>query len=59
MPFSVEIQQAPLLVGFSMPTMATYEGKMDPLDHLDAFNEQMDFLQVTTLARYKCFAVTL
>ena len=38
-PFSVEIQQAPLLAGFKMPTMATYEGKTDPQDHLDAFND--------------------
>ena len=51
-PFSVEIQQAPLPVGFRMPTMATYEGKTDPLDHLDAFNDQMDLLQVTMLARW-------
>ena len=41
-PFSVEIQQASLPAGFRMPTMATYEGKTDPLDHLDAFNDQMD-----------------
>ena len=39
--------------------MATYEGKTDPLDHLDAFNHQMDLLQVTMLARCRCFAVTL
>ena len=58
-PFSVEIRHAPLLVGFRMPTMATYEGKTDPLDHLDAFNDQMDLLQVTMLARCRCFAVTL
>ena len=38
-PFSSKIQQAPLLVGFRMPTMAAYEGKTDPLDHLDAFND--------------------
>ena len=37
-PFSVEIQQAPLPVHFRMPTMVAYEGKTDPLDHLDAFN---------------------
>ena len=30
-PFSVEIQQAPLPVGFRMPTMVAYEGKADPL----------------------------
>ena len=39
--------------------MATYEGKIDPLDHLDAFNDQMDLLQVTLLARCRCFAVIL
>ena len=39
--------------------MATYEGKTDPLDHLDAFNDQMDLLQVTLLVRCRCFTVTL
>ena len=38
-PFSVEIEQAPLPAGFIIPTMATYEGKNDPQDHLDAFND--------------------
>ena len=37
-----------------MPTMATYEGKTNPLDHLDAFNDQMDLFQDT-----RCFAVML
>ena len=58
-PFSVEIQQAHLPVGFRMPTMAAYEGKTDPLDHLDAFNDQIDFLQVTLLACCRYFAITL
>ena len=58
-PFSAEIQQAPLPAGFGTPTMAAYEGKIDPLDHLDAFNDQMDLLQVTLLARCWCFTVTL
>ena len=57
--FSTEIQQAPLPAGFKMPTMETYEGKTDPLDHLDAFNDQRDLLQVTTLARCRYFIVTL
>ena len=42
-----------------MSTMATYEGKTDPLNHLDAFKDQMDLLQVLTLARCRCFTVTL
>ena len=58
-PFSVEIQQTPLPVGFRMPTMSMYEGKTDPLDYLDAFNDKMDLLQVTTLTRCRCFVVTL
>ena len=58
-PFSVEIKQAPLPVSFRMPTMVAYEGKSDTLDHLDAFNDQMNLLQVTLLACCKCFAVTL
>ena len=58
-PFSAEIQQAPLPAGFRIPTMATYEGKTDPQDYLDVFNDQMDLLQVTTLTCCRCFVVTL
>ena len=57
--FSAEIQHTPLPTDFRMPTMATYKGKTDTQDHLDALNDQMDLLQVTTLALYKCFTVTL
>ena len=39
--------------------MAAYEGNTNPLDHLDSFNDQMDLLQVTLLARCRCFVVTL
>ena len=38
-PFGLEIQQAPLPMSFRMPTMTTYEGKIDPQDHLNAFND--------------------
>ena len=58
-PFSLEIQQASLPVRFCMPTMTTYEGKIDPHDHLDAFNDQMDLLQVSSLAWCRCFVVIL
>ena len=57
--FSAKRQQAPLPARFRMSTIATYEGKIDPQDYLDAFNDRMDLLQVTTLARYGCFVVTL
>ena len=36
--FSTEIQQAPLPTRFRMPTMVTYEGKTNPQEHLNAFN---------------------
>ena len=39
--------------------METYEGKTDPQDHLDAFNDKMDMLLVTPLARCKYFAIML
>ena len=48
--FSLGIQQAPLPTGFRMPTMTTYEGKTDPQDHIDAFNDQIDLLQVSSRA---------
>ena len=59
LPFSLEIQQAPLPTGFRMPIITTYEGKTDPQDHLDAFNDQMDLLQVSSWARCRFFTVTL
>ena len=57
-PFNLEIQQAPLPTGFRMPTMRMYKGKTDPQDHLDALNDQMDLLQVSSRAQYRCFVVT-
>ena len=39
--------------------MKTYKGMTDPQDHLDAFNDQMDLLQVSSRAQCRCFAVTL
>ena len=50
-PCSLEIQQAPLPMGFCMPTMTTYKGKTDPQDDLDAFNDQTELLQISSRAR--------
>ena len=58
-PFSLEIQLALLPTSFPMPTMMTYEGKTDPQDHLNIFNNQMDLLQISSWARCRCFAVML
>ena len=58
-PFSLETQQASLPVSFCMPTMTAHEGKTDPQDHPDVFNNQMDLLQVLSQAQCICFVVTL
>ncbi|PON54376.1 hypothetical protein PanWU01x14_196050 [Parasponia andersonii] len=40
------VRDASLLDGFKMPTITPYEGKIDPCDHLDSFNDLMDLSQV-------------
>ena len=57
--FTQEIKEEPLPHGFKMPQIPSYEGKTDPRDHLDAFNDQMDLIQVNDLSKYRCFVVTL
>ena len=37
-PFTREIKEEPLPSGFKMPQIPSYEGKTDPRDQLDAFN---------------------
>ena len=58
-PFSEEIRVASLPQGFKMPTITPYEGKTDPQEHVDNFNDQMDLLLVPKLAHCHAFAVTL
>ena len=58
-PFNLEIQQAYFPTRFRMPTMTSYEEKTDPQDHLDAFKDHMDLLQVSSHARCRYFVVTL
>ena len=38
-PFCREIHEAPFPEGFKLPSIKAYEGKADPQDHLDHFNE--------------------
>ena len=54
-----EIINAPLPYNFKMPDIPAYEGLIDPKDHLDAFNDYIDLSRVSSLARCRCFAVTL
>ena len=57
--FSQDIKDAPLPTGFKLPTMTPYEGKIDPQEHLDHFNDFMELHQVSDLMKCRCFAVTL
>ena len=58
-PFTREIKEEPLPHGFKMPQILSYEEKTESRDHLNAFNDQIDLLQVNDLAKCHCFAVTL
>ena len=58
-PFNWEIWEALLLEGFKLPNIKAYEGKADPHDHLDHFNDLMELHMVSDLAKCKVFIVTL
>ena len=58
-PFYKEIQEAPLPEGFKLPSIKVYEGKDDPQDHLDHFNDLMVLHMVSDQAKCRVFTVTL
>ena len=57
-PFNLEIRQARLLE-VKLSTIKAYEGKSDPQDHLDHFNDLMELYLVFELTRCRVFAVIL
>ena len=50
---------APLPEGFKLSTIKAYEGKLDPHDHLDHFNDLMELHMVSDLAKCRVVVVTL
>ena len=50
-PFNKEIWEAPLYEGFKLSNIKVYEGKIDPEDHLDHFNDLMEFHIVPDLTK--------
>ena len=48
-----------LLDNFKVPTISAYEGLIDPKEHLDVLNENMDLARVSHLARCHYFVVNL
>ena len=45
-PLFEEITESTLPQGFKMPTIVPYKGKIDPQEHVDNFNNQMDLLLI-------------
>ena len=58
-PFSWEIRKARLPEGFKLPTIKAYEGKSNPQDHVDHFNDLMELHLVSDMAKCRVFAVIL
>ena len=58
-PFCREIHEAKLPEGFTLPTIKAYEGKSDPQDYLDHFNNLMELHLISDMAKCRVFAVTL
>ena len=57
--FSNEIWEAPLPEEIVLSNIKTYEGKADPQDHLDHFNDIMESHMVSDLTKCRVFAITL
>ena len=58
-PFCREICEARLLKGFKLYTIKVYEGKSDPQNHLDHFNDLMELHLVFDMAKCRVLVVTL
>ena len=58
-PFNMEIWEARLPEGFKLSGIKAYEGKSDPQDHLDHFNDLMELHLVSELAKCRVFTATL
>ena len=58
-PFNQEVREAKLPKGFKLPAIKAYDGKSNPQDHLDHFNDLMELHLVLELAKCRVFAVTL
>lgn len=57
-PFGRVIREAKLLE-VKLPTIKACEGKSDPHDHLNHFNDLMELHLVSKMAKFRVFSVTL
>lgn len=49
-PVSAEIWNAPVLEGFKSPSLSSYDGKSDPVEHVTSFNTRMVVLMAMLMA---------
>ena len=58
-PFCRKIHEMKLPEGFKLLIIKAYEGKSDPQDHLDHFNDLIELHLVSDMAKCRVFDVTL
>jgi len=56
---SAEIWNAPVPEGFKCPSLSSYDGKSDPVEHITSFNTRMDVLMAPDPFKCKLLAGTL
>ena len=58
-PFTDDIMEVELPTKFKMPTMATYDGSKDPVEHVDTFRTWMELQGVQDAIKCRAFPLTL
>lgn len=58
-PLSTEIRNIPIPEGFKSPSLSSYEGKTDPMEHATSFNTRMAVLRAPDSLKCKLLARTL
>ena len=58
-PFTSQATSCPLLPKFQMPSLETYDGTKDPLNHLESFKTLMHLLGVIDKIMCRAFPTTM
>ena len=58
-PFTAEVLHFPLLEKFRMPQIEVFDGRKDPVDHLNTYKNQMELHRYQDPVRCRTFAITL
>jgi len=58
-PFTTEVLNRPLLAKFCLPQLESYDGSMDPLDHIESFKTLMHLHMTPDKVMCKVFPTTL